>query len=288
MLEADRRAALVPNPELALAAVYEREIEASLERVWENVHDWEHLPWLHSEAFSAIELLEEGDWGWRARVVMGGDARAEIELVTDRPAGRYVARTIARGRAGAGAEAPSEIWTTLDAVAPHRTAIRVEFRVQPLPEDALRKLGQGYVSLYTLLWNQDEEMMRIREEALSRRADRSSEQTRADPVTSLSLGNLDSLRAKLPLVFEFGGHGFRLLEEEGELIVHATECPHLFGPLGDCPVEEGVIECPWHGYRFDVRSGSSTDGRPLRLRPAPRVRLDRESGEVIVSRHGSP
>ncbi len=26
------------------AADYRREIGASIERVWENVHDWEHLP----------------------------------------------------------------------------------------------------------------------------------------------------------------------------------------------------------------------------------------------------
>ena len=281
MREADRRAALIPDPDLVRAAIYERAIQASLERVWENVHDWEHLPWLHSEAFSAIDLQEAGDWGWRATVAMGREARAEIELVTDHAAGHYVART----RAGAGA--PSEIWTRLDPLAPHRTAIHVEFRVQPMPEDALRQLGQGYVSLYTLLWNQDEEMMRIREAALAERADRSGGQGGEDGPETISLGSLALLRPKLPWVFGYGGHRFRLVEEGGELIAHAMECPHMLGPLADCSVEDGILECPWHGYRFDIRSGESADGRSLRLRPAPRVTLDPETGEVIVSRHGS-
>ena len=36
------------NPDLVVAATYHREVIASLEHVWENVFDWEHLPWLHS------------------------------------------------------------------------------------------------------------------------------------------------------------------------------------------------------------------------------------------------
>ena len=47
--------------ELSLAAVYDRTVAASLERVWENVHDWEHRPFLHARAFADIELEEAGD-----------------------------------------------------------------------------------------------------------------------------------------------------------------------------------------------------------------------------------
>jgi nitrite reductase/ring-hydroxylating ferredoxin subunit len=30
-------------------------------------------------------------------------------------------------------------------------------------------------------------------------------------------------------------------------------------------VVDGVIQCPWHGYRFDVRTGANLDGHPCRL-----------------------
>ena len=163
MPEQDRAHALRRNEDLVVAAVYERAIEASLERVWENVYDWEHLPWLHSQAFESIEEIESGAWGWRAQVGLAGGAKAEIELVTDRQVGHYVARTVA------GAGAPSEIWTSLIPLAEDRTAIRVEFCVSAMPEQALRRLGQGYVSLYTLLWDQDEGMMQTRESALEER-----------------------------------------------------------------------------------------------------------------------
>ena len=52
---------------LVEVATYERRVAADGMRVWENVLDWEHLPWLHRESFASIELREAGPWGWRAR-----------------------------------------------------------------------------------------------------------------------------------------------------------------------------------------------------------------------------
>jgi len=259
------------NTDLVVAAVYEREVGASLERVWENVYDWEHLPWLHSEAFNSIEKIASGDWGWRARVELAGEAKAEIELITDRTARHYVARTFA------GAGAPSEIWTSLDPIAENRTSIRVEFCVEPMPDEALQRLGKGYVSLYTMLWDQDEGMMQTREHALANR-----QITRPEKLQTLSLGQLSEVRSRLPLMIEFAGRRFRIVELEGKLVAHSAECPHLLGPLGDCEVTSGKILCPWHGYQFDVRTGKSSDGRSLRLRSAPRVVLDAATREVMI------
>jgi nitrite reductase/ring-hydroxylating ferredoxin subunit len=273
MIEVSRSSSLDHNSELVVAAIYEREVDASLERVWENVYDWEHLPWLHSEAFDAIDLVASGDWGWHARVELAGAAKAEIELITNRDAGHYVARTLD------GAGAPSEIWTSLNPIAVDRTAIHVEFCVMPMPEAALRKLGDGYVSLYTLLWNQDEGMMKARESAL---ADRRKETGREIETTPISLGRLEDVRSRLPLVIEFGRRHFRIIELDGELIAHSTECPHLLGPLEECEVVNGSILCPWHGYRFDIRTGQCANRRSLRLRAAPQVAVDAENGQVTI------
>jgi nitrite reductase/ring-hydroxylating ferredoxin subunit len=34
-------------------------------------------------------------------------------------------------------------------------------------------------------------------------------------------------------------------------------CPHRGGPLGEGTVEGGVVTCPWHGWRFDCKTGQS-------------------------------
>ncbi|HLD77450.1 MAG TPA: Rieske 2Fe-2S domain-containing protein, partial [archaeon] len=43
----------------------------------------------------------------------------------------------------------------------------------------------------------------------------------------------------------------------GKLCAFANTCPHMSGPLGEGEVENGVVTCPLHGARFDVRSGAN-------------------------------
>ena len=39
--------------------------------------------------------------------------------------------------------------------------------------------------------------------------------------------------------------------------VHGT-CPHRAGPLGEGRVVRDELACPWHGFRFDPRTGAAT------------------------------
>lgn len=32
-------------------------------------------------------------------------------------------------------------------------------------------------------------------------------------------------------------------------------CPHAGGPLGEGTLDGATVECPWHGWRYDVRTG---------------------------------
>ena len=272
-----------------MASVYERVVDASLSEVWENVFDWEHLSWLHDQAFESIELIDRGEWGWLAEIGFPGGGRSTIELVVDRAAERYVARTLE------GAGAPSEIWTSLrvakaeagaEAGAPNtdpQTQIRVEFCVPDAAPEALELIGKTYLAVYAQLWDQDEEMMQVR--ASGRRAG-SAPGGAADSAASegpVELGLASDLRKRLPMLFEWRGHSFRLIEESGQFRAHSAKCPHWGGPLSDCEVDKGEITCPWHGYRFGVEDGRSSDGRGLRLRPAPRIQHDAESDRLIAS-----
>jgi len=130
------------------------------------------------------------------------------------------------------------------------------------------KLGAAFVQLYTRLWDEDESMM-VRRESMLARVATLPERGRE----SLELGPLEELRARLPLRVELDGRPFRVLALGDELIAHSTICPHLLGPLEDATPEGDTLECPWHRYRYDLRSGRSCDGRNLRLMPAPRVAI---------------
>jgi len=153
--------------------------------------------------------------------------------------------------------------------------------VRSLPNAALDKLGAVYTALYTGLWDQDEEMMQTRERAFAEQAEREKAQAVAPPgADPADLGSWQELTARLPILVEFAGHRFRVVDLDGQPVAHSAECPHWLGPLEDCPVEAGVVTCPWHGYQFDVATGRSVEDRSLRLRPAPRFEVDAETGRV--------
>lgn len=37
-------------------------------------------------------------------------------------------------------------------------------------------------------------------------------------------------------------------------------CPHQGGPLGDGTVKDGCLQCPWHGWSFDAKTGEGEKG----------------------------
>jgi 3-phenylpropionate/trans-cinnamate dioxygenase ferredoxin subunit len=54
----------------------------------------------------------------------------------------------------------------------------------------------------------------------------------------------------------------------GEPFAVSNRCRHLLGPLGQGSVaEDGSLECPWHGARYDVHTGKMTRGPRGAFRP---------------------
>lgn len=273
-----------PASEPVSVRVYRRAVRATLERIWENVLDWEHLPWLHRSSFRAIELLDADRRGWRARVEFAeglGGGTAEIEVVVARDDLFYTTRTLS------GVGAGTEIVTTLEAVADSTTGIAVDFRVPGVPPDQRELVGDAMQTLYATLWDEDEAMMVERQAVLDagRAArDTASERSAAGRVRGdrIVLGRLAQLRGCFPLTITAAGQRYRLVELDGSVVVFSARCPHRGGRLDAGEARDGVVECPWHGYRFDICSGRSCDGRGLRLAPAPVVRNDPVTDELVL------
>ena len=66
----------------------------------------------------------------------------------------------------------------------------------------------------------------------------------------------------------------------GKVYCLDNRCTHVGGPLCEGTLDDFVVECPWHGSRFDVRSGQVV-GPPARtpVRAYPAVV---EGGRVWV------
>ena len=74
----------------------------------------------------------------------------------------------------------------------------------------------------------------------------------AEFVTVARVGDLGPGEVKL---VEIGELRIALTNVDGSFFAVDDACPHVQGPLSEGGLEGEVITCPWHGSRFDVRSG---------------------------------
>lgn len=79
---------------------------------------------------------------------------------------------------------------------------------------------------------------------------------------------------------EAAGRRIAVYRVGGELHALDGVCPHRGGPLGEGTVgADGVATCPWHGWRFDVRTGRCANA-PDRVQARFPVR--EEGGSLVV------
>jgi len=69
------------------------------------------------------------------------------------------------------------------------------------------------------------------------------------------VAKLSDLRPGECLSREAGGHGVAVFNVGGRIYAMNNTCPHAGGPLGEGFLTDHIVECPWHGWRYDVRSG---------------------------------
>ncbi|MEM7080854.1 MAG: Rieske (2Fe-2S) protein [Pseudomonadota bacterium] len=258
-----------PGSGIDHVGTYKRKLPVSLDRMYENALDWEHLPYLHGSSFGEIECLDAGAWGWRAAVKTSGGEPSVIELSLDRSARRWITRTLEGRFEGA------EIWTHVFVTAPHEMDIVIYFFVPGIADEAKPKIGRAYAASYEQLYDEDVFMMSERQRQLDRRVD----SVREGAAIVFSAQDL----ASLPQAFELNGRGYFLQRHQDRWVTYPQACPHQLGPLPGEVDAHGQVSCPWHGYRFDVHTGRCVTGASCRFGQVPEV-LERDDGVEVVLR----
>jgi nitrite reductase/ring-hydroxylating ferredoxin subunit len=246
---------------------YRRRLPVSLVRMYENALDWEHLPHLHESSFGALELIDAGAWGWRARVVdQRKGSTSVIELRLDRDARRWITRNLEGPAQGA------EIWTHVFEVSPQQLDIVVDFFVSNVPAEQRDKVGRAYAKAYELLYDEDVCMMTERQRELDRRIDG------VRPEEVLNLGPVSAIETPVTVTMSY--RAFVVDRVEDHWLVFPERCPHQLGPLKRSPNAVNEVQCAWHGYRFDVQTGECLTGSACRLGSRPKVRI--AAGELSL------
>jgi nitrite reductase/ring-hydroxylating ferredoxin subunit len=261
-----RRYAAFAASRLPHVGTYRRVLPVSLERLYENALDWERLPYVHRASFASVDCKEAGPWGWRAATISPSGEQRTMELRLYRDCHRWITRTLE------GVDAGSEVWTHAFAVASRRTDVVVDFFAPGVDASLREQVGVALSDTCARLYDEDVAMMVERQRQMDERV----EVERGD--ATVCLGTLDDL--VLPLRTAFAGRSYWVSRVGGELIAHVVRCPHWLGPLN--AAIDGTVTCPWHGYRFDTKSGACLTGQSCRLPPAPKVSV--RDGRVWLER----
>jgi len=59
-------------------------------------------------------------------------------------------------------------------------------------------------------------------------------------------------------VVDIAGEKVCIINIEGNYYAIGNVCTHMGGPLNEGTLEGFEVECPWHGSKFDVRTGQPT------------------------------
>src|SRR3954462_1260265 len=62
---------------------------------------------------------------------------------------------------------------------------------------------------------------------------------------------------------------YALCNVDGCVFALSGDCPHRNGPLGHGALHGHILLCPWHLWRFDVRTGESDMGSDCRIATYP-------------------
>jgi glycine betaine catabolism B len=81
---------------------------------------------------------------------------------------------------------------------------------------------------------------------------------------------------------EVAGEKICVANVEGKYYAIGNVCTHVGGPLAEGTLEGYEVECPWHGSKFDVRSGEPT--RPPAKRPEPTYEVKVEGNNLLIGK----
>jgi glycine betaine catabolism B len=81
---------------------------------------------------------------------------------------------------------------------------------------------------------------------------------------------------------EINGEKICLANVEGKYYAIGNVCTHLGGPLAQGKLEGYEVQCPWHGSRFDIRTGRVS--RPPAMRSEPTYEIKTENDNILLKK----
>lgn len=72
-----------------------------------------------------------------------------------------------------------------------------------------------------------------------------------------------------------------LANADGRIYAFRDNCTHRDFPLSAGTIEDGEVECAWHGAKFDMATGRAT--RLPAIKPVQTYEVRVENGEILIA-----
>lgn len=82
------------------------------------------------------------------------------------------------------------------------------------------------------------------------------------------------------LSVEVGDFNVCLANADGRIYAFRDNCTHRDFPLSAGEIEDGEVECTWHGAKFELSSGRAT--RLPAVKPVQTFEVRVENGEILI------
>jgi nitrite reductase (NADH) small subunit len=79
---------------------------------------------------------------------------------------------------------------------------------------------------------------------------------------------------------EANGKKIAVANVEGQFYALDNTCLHRGGPIGQGALEGNAVECPWHGWQYDMKTGQCAFNPAAKL---PTYEVKVEGADVLVA-----
>jgi glycine betaine catabolism B len=82
------------------------------------------------------------------------------------------------------------------------------------------------------------------------------------------------------MVVEINGEKVCIANVEGRYYAIGNVCTHMGGPLAEGKIDGFEVQCPWHGSKFDIRTGNVV--RPPAMRAESTYEVKVEDNNILI------
>jgi 3-phenylpropionate/trans-cinnamate dioxygenase ferredoxin component len=96
----------------------------------------------------------------------------------------------------------------------------------------------------------------------------------------IKIGETKDIQSSQMKAVDVNGERICVANVEGKYYAIGNVCTHVGGPLAEGKLEGFEVECPWHGSKFDVRTGKVV--RPPAMKEEPTYEVKVEDNNVLI------